>query len=207
MIRLSESTCAHSTRRIQWLKYIRISIRPNPRGRECRGLSIGRGLFVAPIFRFLPVRASAYAFLHFPTRSNSPVCTTEWYSHSYGIRHSISNFALAIHAIPCCFSTESNTIFPTPSSYATIPRLSRICRAASRHPFASVIPSANLCATRGFALRKAYSAYSRHLLSGELLAKRSKMQKRIYGGFWKSSFDLVIESIDDILAQKEKNRF
>lgn len=34
------------------------------------------------------------------------------------------------------------------------------------------------------------------------------MQKRIYGGFSKSrvSFDLVIESADDILVRKEKRR-
>lgn len=61
-----------------------------------------------------PVRTGAHAFLHFlhSIRSNSPVFTSEWHSHSSGIRHSISNFALAIHAIPRCFSTESNTILP-----------------------------------------------------------------------------------------------
>lgn len=93
-----------------------------------------RGLFVAPIFRFPPVRAGAHAFLHFPsTRSNSPVCTAEWRSHSSGIRHSISNFALAIPPYSTLLfhrverPSPSLTALP-PSSYTTLPRLSSICR-------------------------------------------------------------------------------
>ena len=73
------------------------------------------GLFVAPIFRFLScVRAHTRFSIFHPTWSNSPVCTIEWHSHSSGICHSISNFALAIHAIPPCFSTKSNIILSSP---------------------------------------------------------------------------------------------
>lgn len=46
---------------------------------------------------------------------------------------------------------------PLPAAPRTQPRLSSIYKAAA-HPFASVIPSANHGALRGFALRKAYSA-------------------------------------------------
>lgn len=107
-----ESTCAHSTRRIQWLKYIRISTRSN-RTRMSETF-YWRGLFVAPIFRFLPcVRAHTRFSIFHPTWI-VPFAPPEWHSHSSGIRHSISNFTLAIHAIPRCFSTESNTIFFSP---------------------------------------------------------------------------------------------
>lgn len=60
------STCAHSTRRIQWLKYIRISTRSNRT--RMSGTFYWRGLFVAPIFRFLPcVRAHTRFSIFHPT--------------------------------------------------------------------------------------------------------------------------------------------
>lgn len=149
-----------------------------------------RGLFVAPIFRFPPcVRAhTRFPIFHLPDRivpfaPPSGAATLPAFATRSPISPSRS------HAIPRCFSTDSNT-HPSlttlpPSSYTTLPRLSSICRAASRHPIASVIPSANLCATR------ADSRFAKRIQRARvicfpvnlLLARRSKLQKKIYEGF------------------------
>lgn len=181
MIRLSDRP-AH-TRPVEFNGWNIYESRPNPEC-ECRRLSIGAAYSSHQSSGFSPcVRAHTHFSIFHSTWSNSPVCTAEWHSHSSGIRHSISNFAFAIHAIPRCFSTESNIILPS-RCHPLHTQLFLVFRVSVGHlvtSFAS-IPSANLCATRGFALCKAYSACSRHLLSGEL-ARRLKMPKRIYGGF------------------------
>lgn len=151
-----ESTCAHSTQRIQWLKYIRISIRPNPRERECRGLSIGAAYSshqssgfsracgrtrVSP-FSTLPDRIVPFA----PPSGTATLPAFATRSPISPSRSTLFRTAFPPSRTPSLSQPLS------PSPYATLPRLSSICRAASRHLFASVIPSANLCATRGFAL-------------------------------------------------------
>lgn len=171
------STCAHSTRRIQWLKYKRISTRPNPRPTtRMSGTFYWRGLFVAPIFRFLLcVRAHTRFSIFHPTDRIVPFAPPS------------GTATLPVFATRSPISPSRSTLFRaafppsrTPSfphstillMCTTLPRLSSIC--VGLH---LVTPSANFCATRGFALRKAYSAYSRHLLSGALLEDRRRWRE------------------------------
>lgn len=198
------STCAHSTRRIQWLKYKRISTRPNPRPTtRMSGTFYWCGLFVAPIFRFLLcVRAHTRFSIFHPTDrivSFAPPSGTATLP-VFATRSPISPLRSTLFR--AAFPPSRTPSFPHPPHvHNPSSSFEYLCRAASRHPFASVIPSANFCAKRGFALRKAYSAYSRHLLSGALLEDRRRWRE-----FTEDSRSRVCLltwlSVDDILAEK-----
>lgn len=208
-----ESTCAHSTQRIQWLKYIRISIRPNPRECECRGLSIGAAYSSHQSSGFSRAcgrtRVSPFSTLPdriVPFAPPSGTATLPAFATRSPISPSRST------AIPHCFSTESNAIplspsLPlSPSSYATLPRLSSICRAASRHLFASDIPSANLwCNAR-------IRTFAKRIQRARVICfpMNSREDRRCRRGFTEDSgsrvfsFDLVIEDLQTIFLLRQK---
>lgn len=249
MIRLSDRVRARALARvfdsrlkIQRLKYIFESQRPDGfRGlgnASARGTS-GEKSSRARLIRRRQSRAASSSsacvrlhtrpsIFHLPSRARANrigrVCAAvEWRNHSYGVRHSISNFA-SIPPLPP-FSgpfppppplRRSRTPFSPPrppslrqvcplrSQSTPVPRVSVRLHPVPLHPFASVVPYANPGADSRFS--KAYSACSRHLLFRRCTAgaRGSKMQKRIYGAFQKLCAFLRVEESSVVFLARRK---
>lgn len=203
---------AHSLYTSMTKIYIRISSQmriPRPRTRVS-GIFYRAAYFASrPIFRslFLFVRAGAHArFFPFSTLPDRivPFVRRRVAQPLFRlVRHSISNFALAIRVIPRSFSlTESLAPFsPYLSSAKT--RLSFLeykanVRLHPCHLLASSLPRTSV--QRAYS-RFVFNVLGRHLLSDELLARGSQIRKRLYARKHpKNPCGLILKSVADILA-------